>query len=89
MRQTLSLADVLVWDHFFGLTHAAEFVAVVDPGFYPARTKKPNSAQRDSFNKHSIKQSMQISRCIFTALKPFSSLVVSDLDWFAPWANLR
>ena len=40
LRQTLSLADVLVLDHLFGITRAAEFVAVVDPWVLPGEKEK-------------------------------------------------
>jgi len=39
LRQILSLADVLVLENVFWLSHAAELVAVVDPWVFPGENE--------------------------------------------------
>ena len=71
LRQILSLADVLVLENVFGLSHAAEWSLLLTPGFSLTRTKRPPSAVRVLLNKLSTKRSMQTEICLCLPLKVF------------------
>jgi len=71
LRQILSLADVLVLENVFWLSHAAELVAVVDPWVFPGENENATIGVKSFNNKLSIKRSMQTEICLCLPLKVF------------------
>ena len=69
LRQTLSLADVLVWEHFFGLTRAAEIVAVVDPWVLPGEKERAKIGVKGFVQQAVDKAKHANKSLIFTPLK--------------------